>query len=532
MSKNLNYKHDVFISYSSKDRPWVQEFIKRIEDQKIKVCIDYRDFIPGMASIKNIENAVINSYKTLLILTNNYFESGWLEFENILLQTLDPTNQKLRLIPILKERCELPLRLKTLTYLNFADPEDEELEWKRLIRTINKQRSISVFHNFFSYDEAWVGRERIIGNLINKVNDGSCRLLVLLGIAGIGKTALGEKLAVELKDWLYDWNGYLQLNFDNEEETSDFCSFATKLLERCGEVVSKNDRNDTKQLMHHLAIHLRENRYLIQIDSLENLLQGNEEKGWSEFKDEWWVKFFQTWLNSDTCQSCFILTSQDLPAQIHTMGTRYQNFWDYRVLTGLDKSEQLNLFNKIGLNISEISKGILYLERIGQAYDGHPLALRVIAGEISNHPFNGDVIRYWAKYGKEFEEIERAIEEAATKGITVSADDQFNLHCYTRNLHRNVKSRLDKVFNRLKETVREAYLLLCESSLYRCEVSEDFWLSHLEDWDIDKDRQEMALDALRDRYLVEERVDEDNNYLLRQHNLIRGVSLQHLRKLR
>lgn len=54
----------------------------------------------------------------------------------------------------------------------------------------------------------------------------------------------------------------------------------------------------------------------------------------------------------------------------------------------------------------------------------------------------------------------------------------------------------------------------------------------MEDWDIDEDGQQMALDALCDRYLVEERVDDESNqYLLRQHNLIRGVSLEHLRKL-
>jgi hypothetical protein len=61
-------------------------------------------------------------------------------------------------------------------------------------------------------------------------------------------------------------------------------------------------------------------------------------------------------------------------------------------------------------------------------------------------------------------------------------------------------------------------------------VPEEFWLSHLEDWDYDKDKQKVALDALRDRYLVEE-VVENNKYLLRQHNLIRSVALEHLKKL-
>ena len=405
--------------------------------------------------------------------------------------------------------------------------EEWENQNKKPISTILSKKP-----NFFAYDGAWVGRENLISELTDKIKD-SCRLLILVGITGIGKTALGERLAVGLEDWFLDWNRYLQENFDNEEQTSDFGSVAARLLEKCGEVVTPDDRKDNQRLMYRLVTHLQENRYLIQIDSLENILQGNEEEGWGNFKDEWWVKFFKTWLSdTNNCESCLIFTSQDFPDQIPKIGTKSQNLWYCQPLTGLEEKEQLALFDKTGLNVNEEAEGKPYLERIGRAYEGHPLALRVIAGEIVNHPFNGNVLGYWNEYGKEVEEVEKAIEKAKTKGITASADDQFNLHRYTSNLRRNVKFRLEKAFNRLNEGVREAYLLLCESSVYRCEVPKIFWLSHLEDWDIDEDGREMALDALKDRYLVEERVDDESNqYLLRQHNLIRGVSLEHLRKL-
>ena len=384
--------------------------------------------------------------------------------------------------------------------------------------------------NFFAYDQAWVGRESLINNLISRIR-GSCRLLVLVGITGIGKTALGERLAVELEDWFEDWNYYLQENFDNQEQTSDFGSVAARLLEKAGEVVTPDDRKDTQRLLHRLVKHLQDNRYLIQIDSLEMILEGNEEEGWSNFKDEWWVKFIQTLLTVDTCESCLILTSQDLPAQIAATGTRSQNFWLCQPLSGLEELEQLALFSEIGLDISSEAEGKPYLERIGKAYEGYPLALRVIAGEIVNSPFNGNVLAYWNHYGNEIEEIEKAIEEAKNYGVTALADDQFNLHRYTRNLRRNVQVRLENTFNQLKQYAPNAYLLLCESSVYRCEVPEEFWLNHLEEWDIDEDKQEMALDALRDRYLVEERVDENNQYLLRQHNLIRSIALEKLKGL-
>lgn len=140
VTDNFGCQYDAFISYSSKDLSWVKNvLLRRLEDNGLKVCIDYRDFIPGSWSIKNIEQAVLTSRKTLLVITPNYLESTWTEFEAMLVQTTDPTNQQLRFLPLFKEKCDLPLRLASLTYLNFANPEDEELEWERLLSAIKEQ---------------------------------------------------------------------------------------------------------------------------------------------------------------------------------------------------------------------------------------------------------------------------------------------------------------------------------------------------------------------------------------------------------
>jgi hypothetical protein len=382
--------------------------------------------------------------------------------------------------------------------------------------------------DFFSYNDTWVGREELVAELTNKVHS-SCRILMLLGITGIGKTALAERLVVELQeDWLQrDWSKFVLENFEIEQQTSDFASVASRWLEKWGQKITQEDRQDTQRLFNLLLKQLRENRYLVLIDSLENILKGNEEEGWNNFQDEWWVRFFESLLASESCQSRIILTSQDLPQE---MPTRYQNFWHCQVLSGLTESERLELFEKTGLEVGTDSQNKPYLERIGATYEGHPLALRVIAGEIGSKPFYGNVRAYWNKYGQEIVEVEKAIEEAKTKGITASADDSWRLDRYTRELKKRVRSRIEKTFNRLKEDFYYSYVLLCEASIYRLAVQEDFWLSHLEDWDCDEDKQLAAMDVLRDRYLVEEEVT-DNDLLLRQHNLIRSVALVHLKNL-
>lgn len=384
--------------------------------------------------------------------------------------------------------------------------------------------------DFFAYDDAWVGRDSLIRGLSDRIRS-SCRLLMLVGITGIGKTALSERLAVEVADWFgNDWSHYHQENFDNDQQSADFVSVAARWLDRWGKLVTPDDLKDPKRLLHRLLTHMQENRYLVQMDSLENILQGNEDEGWNDFKDQWWLKFFEAYLKSDFCKSSIILTTQDFPGQIEEAGTRTANFWYCQPLSGLEQSEQIALFEKIELDISSGSESRSLLERIGTAYEGHPLALRVIAGEVKSQPFDGNVLAYWHKYRSEFEEVEKAIAEAQ-KGNSTGID-KFQLDRFTKTLRRNVRSRLDKTFNRLQEDARWAYILLCESSVYRCSVPEGFWLSHLEDWNQSVQEQKAALDTLRERYLVEELIDHSSNqHLVRQHNLIRSLSLVHLQKL-
>jgi predicted nucleotide-binding protein len=59
----------VFISHSHKDEVWARDTLfKLLEDNKLKVCIDYRDFAVGEPSVKGMERAITTSRKTILVL--------------------------------------------------------------------------------------------------------------------------------------------------------------------------------------------------------------------------------------------------------------------------------------------------------------------------------------------------------------------------------------------------------------------------------------------------------------------------------
>lgn len=374
--------------------------------------------------------------------------------------------------------------------------------------------------NWFAFDEGCVGRDRLVADLRDRLK--TVRILGLVGLTGIGKTALAERLAQDTQE---QWGKILRVNFDDVEKCKDFYTVAIALLEGLGAVVSPEDRKDPEQLRNWLIGSLALNRHLVLFDSMENILQGNIEEGWSGFTDGEWQRFFDRILTIENFASCILLTSQDLPVQIEQTGARYPRFWYRRGLRGLDEAECLQLFRQAGFEIEPESPALQYVQRIGKVYEGHPLALRAIAGEMGDHPFYGDILGYWEQYGQEIEAVERILEEAKT--TAASRDDQVPLAYMTKALYHRVRSRLEKTFERLKIEVPFAYLLLCEGSMYRCAVPMGWWLMHFDTWDDlppgwTKDNSRRTLDVLRDRYLVE----DEAGGKLRLHSLIRSIALE------
>ena len=64
------FTYDVFISYSHADPDWVWKWlVPRLKAEGLNVCTDQESFDLGVPSLVNMENAVLASRHTLLVLT-------------------------------------------------------------------------------------------------------------------------------------------------------------------------------------------------------------------------------------------------------------------------------------------------------------------------------------------------------------------------------------------------------------------------------------------------------------------------------
>jgi hypothetical protein len=137
--------YDIFISYNHHDADWVRDWLlPRLEQTGLRVCIDFRDFDIGVASLVNVERAVDNSRHTLPVLTPAWVESKWTEFEELLTQTDDPAARRRRLLSLLLKDCQPPRRIRMLTYADFRQEARRETQLGRVIRAVRGELHLPV----------------------------------------------------------------------------------------------------------------------------------------------------------------------------------------------------------------------------------------------------------------------------------------------------------------------------------------------------------------------------------------------------
>ncbi|BAY10536.1 NB-ARC domain-containing protein [Calothrix sp. NIES-2098] len=204
-----------------------------------------------------------------------------------------------------------------------------------------------------------------------------CRLIALLGMGGIGKTALSVKVAAQLKD-NFDYVIWRSLRNSPPlfELLKDIILFVSEQQE-----VDLPDSVDSQISV--LMKYLRSQRCLVVLDNTESILESGKRLGRYRSGYEGYGQLFRR-VGDERHQSCLVFTSREKPTGF---ALREGESLPVRSLqlTGLLQAEAQQILAAKGLVTSaEEAKKLI------QSYTGNPLALKIVATTIQRL-FDGNV---------------------------------------------------------------------------------------------------------------------------------------------
>lgn len=237
----------------------------------------------------------------------------------------------------------------------------------------------------------FVGREKELAQLEHWIVEDRCRLVLLMGVGGIGKTALAVKL-VERVQQVFDCCIWLSLR-----EAPRFNESLVHLLSCLSNQQEKILHDNLGENLSLLSHYLTQSRCLLVLDNAESLLETGTKAGKFQLNYEDYGALLKR-LGEGRHQSCLLLTSREKPDEVALMEGENA---PVRVLNlkGLEESNNQELLRAFGLNGS-----IDQCRQVFQYFDGNPLALRIVAIQIHDL-FNDDIDFFLDQESHEFSEI-------------------------------------------------------------------------------------------------------------------------------
>jgi hypothetical protein len=132
-----DFKYDVFLSHSSKDKPVVRELANRLKKDKLRVWFDEWELKPGDRIPAKIEEGLESSRVLVLCMSANAFGSEWAQLEAGTFRFRDPLNKERRFIPLRLDDAPIKGPLAQFLYINWrpADRKRDQEGTRRVSRT-------------------------------------------------------------------------------------------------------------------------------------------------------------------------------------------------------------------------------------------------------------------------------------------------------------------------------------------------------------------------------------------------------------
>ena len=241
------------------------------------------------------------------------------------------------------------------------------------------------------------GRTTELKDLTSWVVEDNCRLIALLGMGGVGKTALAAKLAEQIQS-KFDYTIWRSLR--NAPPCETLLAELIKFFSREQEVsLPETIEAQISCLMDYLAHY----RCLLILDNAESILCEGKLAGSYRQGYQGYGQLLRR-MSEQRHDSCLVLTSREKPVGLAAKEGKTSLVRSHQ-LTGLGYAEAEPLLQ---------AKGLVKLEdefkKLVEQYTGNPLALNIAATTI-NYLFNGDITRFLEQNTVIFGEIWALLEQ-------------------------------------------------------------------------------------------------------------------------
>ncbi len=246
---------------------------------------------------------------------------------------------------------------------------------------------VSVF-----YGRAWE-----LATLEQWIVQENCRLVALLGIGGIGKTALSVKLAEQLQEH-FEYVVWRSLH--NAPSLESLLASVIQFLSNQQETDLSNDVN---YRISRLLDYLKKHRCLIVLDNAETILCNPTTP--EAFEDyEQYSKLFKR-IGELRHQSCLVLTSREKPKEVAALEGETLPVRSLQ-LSGLETAHGREIFRGKG-NFSGSDND---WKALIQSYSGNPLALKIVATTIRDL-FDSNISNFLSESAVVFGDIQNLLDE-------------------------------------------------------------------------------------------------------------------------
>lgn len=223
------------------------------------------------------------------------------------------------------------------------------------------------------------GRTEELATLKQWIINDHCRLITLIGLGGIGKTALSVKLAQLLQT---EFNYLIWRSLRNAPPIHELLNDLIKFLSN--QETNLPENLDSK--ISCLIQYLRAERCLLVLDNVESILSSDKRAGGYRQGYEGYGHLIRC-LGETNHQSCLLLTSREKPRGIRIKEGIKSPIRSLR-LSGLTGREAEKVLAEKGFNISEKQ-----CQSLVDLYAGNPLALKIV-GTTIHELFDGNITQF------------------------------------------------------------------------------------------------------------------------------------------